>query len=168
MEKWQELKSKLQGVDVDRITDRLGKTIEHKIKPLVIALNYKGYRTTASCQGHSLKEWQENMQKMYGNNAQIIFRAKRGLVYNIQGKDGKVKEQTFNENPWVDVKMSENQLISLSNTIKYHNKRTGIYWRTTQFKRPEDQYRIDIMPIYDLTVMQSDIIELAEDILKAD
>jgi len=151
---------------VDGITDRLGTPIEPKIKPLVIALNYKGYRTTASCQGHSLKEWEDRIQRIHGDNAQIIFRAKRGLVYKIKEKDGEVKEYGFNENPWIDIKMSDNQLISLSNTIKDHNKRTGIYWRTTQFAKPVNQYRIETIPRYNFTVMQSDITKLAEDILK--
>jgi len=45
------------GGDVDNITDRLGKTIDPWIKPLVVLFNHNKVVTTASCEGH--ENWGE-------------------------------------------------------------------------------------------------------------
>lgn len=162
----EELKKKYWRLVANIAVDKFGKRIEPKIKPLVIALNYKGYRTTMSCQGHSLSEREESLQKMHGENSRIIFRAERGLVYKIKERDGRVVERTFNETPWVDIKILESQRGKLLNVLTYHNQRTGIIWRLEQFKQPDDRYRLECIPRYNLTVMQEDIIELTKDVFE--
>ena len=160
------LKKKYLGLVANITVDKLGKCIEPKIKPLVIALNYKRYGTTMSCQGHSLNEREESLQKIHGENAKIIFRAERGLVYKIKEGNGRIVERTFNETPWVDIKILENQRDKLLNVLTYHNQRTGIVWRLEQFKHPNDRYRLECIPRYDITIMQEDISELAKDVFE--
>ena len=131
MTNWEELKQKVKvnGFHIDKTGDGLGYPIEPHVKPLVLALNQRGYETSASCEGHPLSFWQERIQRLYGKNAELVFRARRGLVYRIKQEDGKVDERTINENPWVDIRISDVQKGRLEELLNYYNNRTGINWR---------------------------------------
>jgi len=167
MTDWNRLKEELRRYfDVDKITDLLGMPIEEGIKPLVVALNYKGFATTGSCEGHPLREWEQQMQeKVDEGQARLVCRAERGLTYETD-RDGRKITQTFHESPWVDLRLSKSQVMKLINTIRSHSDRTRIDWRIKEFSRPIDHYRISVIPRYDLKEMQADIPRLAEDILR--
>ncbi len=156
---------KRKGFDVDSIADRLGKPIESKIKPLVLALNYKGYQSEGSCEGHSLSKWESRMKDLVdAGEAKLVFRAERGLTYQIKC-DGKIVEHTFNEIPWVDIISNEERvLFDLGRIVRKHNE-NGILWRFDRFSYPSNLYRLETLPTYDLEVAQRDIIKLAEEII---
>lgn len=46
--RWQTIEQSIEG-----IKDKLGKGIDEKIKPIVVALRASGFSTTGSCEGHS-------------------------------------------------------------------------------------------------------------------
>jgi len=91
-----------RGLDLDLITDNLGKPIESRIKPLVTVLNYKGYETTASCEGHELEVWKNRLSKrVEDGQSRLVHEGKRGLVYHEFVK-GKWKIHDYFAHPWVD------------------------------------------------------------------
>jgi len=160
-----ELKGK--GFKVDRIVDPLGMSIDEKIKPLVIALNYKSYTTSGSCEGHSLAEKEKRLKgKVDLGEAKLVFRAERGLVYQFYKSNGKPYKntKTFNESPWVQIKPSGNQLEKIAVILDEHNKRSNVYWRRENFS--DDTCRIETVPRYGLETMQADVLLLAEHVLE--
>jgi len=158
---------KKSGINVNRIIDKKGRPVDRKIKPLVIALNYKNYKTVSSCEGHPLSSYERHMKKeVKTGKAKLVFRVERGLTYKLQQENGKTKTRTFHETPWVDVKVNPDQAQSLLEIVQIHNNKTGIYWRMEQiFIDDPERYRIETIPKYSLQEMQADIPILAENIL---
>lgn len=164
MTNWNKLKREVMigGIHIDSVIDKSGHLIEPKIKSLVLALNYKGYKTTGSCEGHTLAEREDRLIRP-DREVEILFRAPHGFTAKITDKYG-TRERTVNESPWVDIKSRylPKRLISV---LSSHYERTGIGWRLNKYV--QRKYRLETIPRYDLATMQNDILELAEDIMKS-
>jgi len=159
---FQELDKQLKGkgIDLDRVTDRLGRPIEPKIKPLLIVLNSKGYRTTASCEGHSLSDWKERMaHRVSLGKARLVNEGKRGLVYEIRSEEGRRTTQSFYAHPWVDLDLIEQQVKRLGRIVHSHNESERVHWYLEEYS---DFHRLEAEPSHDLEVLQADIPRLEE------
>ena len=158
-----ELKSR--GLDLDRIVDAFGKPIEPKIKPLVIALNYKGYKTTGSCEGHTISEHKRRLSKALSDgDVCILNEGKRVLVFKQREL---AKPQMLYAAPWVDLDLREDQGKALTNIMSRYNDSSDINWYLTYSTVQKELYVIDAEPTHDLEVLQADISRLAERILQS-
>ena len=109
MTKFNRLKRKLRerGLDLDQIADNNGFPIEPRIMPLVAALNYRGYETAGSCEGHSLAEWEERLRpKIETGKARIWERGEDFITYEFDDEFGQGK-LTYNEAPLGKSKFKE-------------------------------------------------------------
>lgn len=159
----EELKGR--GFDVDSIRDKLGKPIEEKIKPLVIALNYLGYKTSQSCQGHSLYDILKRMRLDINNGrAKLVYFAESGLTFKFKRNLFYWETKTFNENPWVDVSLTQEQSEGVERILQEHEDDTGISWKKERIYEP-NYHRLFVVPKYSLEQMQNDISYLAKDFI---
>lgn len=160
-----DVKLRMNGFNVDFIIDGLGKRIESRIKPLVVAVRSQGYETSASCGGHSLSKLEKRFSlKVCKGEAKIVYRAERGLTYRFNDKSG-VREITFNGCPWVDLNSNERKIERLWELIQDHNQ-NGIYWSMTKSDEGSS-YRLETVPRYSLGKMRKDSKILADKILRS-
>ncbi|MBS3077638.1 hypothetical protein J4233_05190 [Candidatus Pacearchaeota archaeon] len=177
---WHEIDRELigRGVDVNRIADALGKPLEPRIKPLVMALNYRGYHTCGSCEGHTLAEKEKRMaDKVASGEAKLVFRAPRGLTYERKTQGGIVYHDTFHESPWADFDViSESQVRRFTRALNIHNEIDEVQWSHHLYNRgkeisanlvsPGEVVRMETVPRYSLSVMQASIPRFAENVIR--
>ena len=152
---------------------------------MVFALNYRGYPTYMSCEGHSLSYIKRRMRsKVLRGTAKLVEKGERGLRYLfLNDEDG--EEKCFYESPWVDVDIDVEKAKELIEIVNLHNSREKINWdifagyfsyRINGFpidNIPWDklvrvrEYRLHAVPEYDLKEMQSSISIFARNILNS-
>lgn len=167
-----------RGIDIFEFKDGLGNHIEPRISCLVLALNYKGYKTTMSCEGHPIEEYYRRCEKEVKSGKAIITDERKNQ-FTIRRKDPITKKgRTYFEqfthiaSPWVDVKINGFQQLKLWKLLHDHNSQGEIKWSmegrcaspVLRFLRG-DTYRIQSSPEHDLYLAQEDIPRLAERII---
>lgn len=149
------------GMDLDRVVDGLGMPMDEEIKPLVAALNIKGYKTSASCGGHLISEFVRRLS----NNSEYksrILHADRNFIIWEREKDGSIKQHSHFNGPWVDVDIEDKQRQRLVDTVIRHNESGLVTWFLRKYVN-SDTKRLQVQPAYHtLESMQEDSLKLAE------
>lgn len=123
-----------RGLDFDRLADGRGKPIEDKIKPLLLVLNYFGYQTIASCEGHRLGE---HKNRIHEGSGVIIEEDK--YHYVLEKQFGKIKGKIYVDSaPFVDLRITSEQLQRLESIIDKYNSTNIIPWK---FDKIESNFR---------------------------
>lgn len=153
---YQPLKDALRqsGLDLDKITDRLGCPLEDKIKPLVAVLNICGYKTTGSCEGHGLEEFKRraNRHKREGDRIIEINKYKFFVDRNFFSLE-------HDQSPWVDLRIDDLQKTNLDLILVRFNFSHAIPWTTETWA---NNCRISAEYKHSLEELQATIPKLAE------
>ena len=163
-----ELKQK--WLDVNGIIDRLGYPIEPGISSLVVALNFRGYETTASCEGHILSEWKRRVKDKVDSGEYKLFQEnEHELIYkerllNFPPWSWIKINKRFDESPWVDIE-KDNKIDKLKEILEKHNQLESIRGGFKNYSRRSKRTRLYCLPQYYLQEMQGDIPKLAYDII---
>ena len=167
MASYQEMYKQLkkQGMDLDRVVDGLGMPIDQGIKPLVAALNLRGYKTTASCEGHPISDFINRLNSSECDHT-ILNSNRNFVLYTSALDDGRVIEQAHFNSPWVDIHIDEQQGRKLADTITGHNEKSFIKWFLRKFSSEDNNWRrLQVKSDYHpLELMQKDSSRLAEKI----
>ncbi len=146
-----------KGFDIDKITDKFGKPVEPLIEPLVLALNYRGYPTYQSCQGHSPGEWKERLKERIDSGRYKLYReTEHSIIFKERIPYVLLRfKKEFRDSPWVSLEDPGQRITDLAKIVKAHNQLGGVNWKLTRFNRR----------IYDLTAVPTDyLIKMQEDI----
>ncbi|MBW2967238.1 hypothetical protein KY362_02005 [Candidatus Woesearchaeota archaeon] len=112
------------GLDLDRLADGRGTPIEDKIKPLLLVLNYLGYKTSASCEGHTIEE---HKKRIRDNNGVIIEESP--YHYILEKRFGQAKGCIIvSQAPYVDLEINPEQFRRLNSIVRDHNSANTIHW----------------------------------------